>query len=77
MCIHIYIYIYVYIHVIYITILLSRLGAGWLRTNGVNAHGAAANIINMTDWEKRYALQLLGISSRLTEVPKKHLCQKT
>ena len=33
----------------------------WLRTNGVNTNGAAAKVMSLTDWGKRYALALLGI----------------
>ena len=33
----------------------------WLRTNGVNTNGAAAKVMNLTDWGKRYALALLEI----------------
>ena len=28
----------------------------WLRTNGVNTNWAAAKVMNLTDWGKRYAL---------------------
>ena len=32
----------------------------WSRTNGVNTNGAAAKVMNLTDWGKRYALAHLG-----------------
>ena len=50
-CIHIYIYIYI----------ISYRGERFrFRTDGVNTNGAAAKVMNLTDWGKRYALALLG-----------------
>ena len=48
----------------------------WLRTNGVNTHGAAAKVMNFDRLGKRYALALWEYKRRLTGVPKRSLSKK-
>ena len=50
----------------------------WLRTNGVNTNGVAAEVMNLTAWGKTYALALLGIKKQIngSNYPK-NPCQKT
>ena len=54
-----------------------REAACWLRTNGVNTDGAAAKVVNLTDYQKSTPWHLGEDRSRLTGVPKRSLCQKT
>ena len=48
----------------------------WLRTTGVNTNGAAARVMNLTDWEKGTPWHYWEDKNRLTGVPKRSLCQK-
>ena len=60
----IYIYIYIYIYTPSRSCVSPFAGSplqSWLRTNGVNTNGAAAKVMILTDWGKRYAPALLGI----------------
>ena len=47
----------------------------WLRTNGVNTHGAAAKVMNFVRLGKK--VRTGEDKSRLTSVPKKSLCEQT
>ena len=50
----------------------------WLRTNGVNANGAAAKVMNFDRLKKKVRPSTFGkIKVGLTGVPKGSLCQKT
>ena len=57
MYIYIYMYICIYIYIYVCTCVAPHI---WLRTNGVNTNGAAAEVMKFDRLRKRYALAVLG-----------------